>query len=202
MEPVISRGFHRRRPKTDKEQRIPPGQYLTPDFPVLSYGPTPHTPLDEWTFEITGLVAKPISLGWEEFMALPQETFTVDIHCVTKWTKLDTTWTGVSFDTLLERVEPGSNWISAFADGGYTANLPLAEVTGGRAWVAHTYDGMPLEAAHGGPARMVVPAHYFWKSTKWVRGVEFTEADRPGFWERGGYNNNGDPWREQRYEGD
>jgi DMSO/TMAO reductase YedYZ molybdopterin-dependent catalytic subunit len=135
-------------------------------------------------------------------MALPQETVTVDIHCVTKWSKLDTTWIGVSLDTILDGVGPETQWVTVFAEGGYTTNLKLSDLTGGKAWVAHTYEGAPLAAEHGGPARMVVPAHYFWKSAKWVRGLAITEHDEPGFWERGGYNNVGDPWLERRYAGD
>ena len=202
MKPVISRGFHRRRPETPEEKRIPPGQYLTLDYPVLSFGPTPHTALDQWSFEIRGEVDAPVSWSWGEFMALPQETFTADIHCVTKWSKLDTRWTGVRLDVLLRRVTPRSQCVTVFGDGGYTTNLPLDALTEGAAWVVHTYENEPLEPVHGGPARMVLPARYFWKSAKWVRGLEFTTEDQPGFWERGGYNNNGDPWREQRYQGD
>ncbi len=202
MKPVISRGFHRRHASTDAEDRIPPGQYLTLDYPVLTFGPTPHTPLNEWTFEVRGLVENPTVWTWEELNALPQETFTADIHCVTKWSKLDTTWTGVTLDTLLSGVGPQSEWVTVYADGDYTTNHRLEDLIDGKAWVVHTYDGKPLDPAHGGPARMVVPRLYFWKSAKWVRGVEFTATDQPGFWERGGYNNHGDPWREQRYQGD
>ncbi len=199
----ISRGFHGRRHETVAETgRVPPGQYVTTDFPVLSAGPTPHTALDSWTFSIkqAGDTAK--SWTWPEIRSLPAEDVTVDIHCVTKWSKLDTRWQAVSIDTLLAQVEHNARYVLAFSDGGYTTNLPLADVTGGQAWLAFGYDGGPLQAEHGGPARLLVPHLYFWKSAKWVRGLELLEDDAPGFWERYGYNNYGDPWREQRYAGD
>jgi DMSO/TMAO reductase YedYZ molybdopterin-dependent catalytic subunit len=199
--PPISRGFRGRRPQGDAA-RLPPGQYLTRDFPVLSAGPTPHTPLDEWSLLISGAVDQPVSWTWDELLALPAETPTVDIHCVTKWSKLDTTWKGVSVDTLLAAVDTTAGYVSAWSDGGYTTNLPLADVTGGRAWIAYEFDGRPLEPEHGGPARLLVPHLYFWKSAKWVRGLELLDHDEPGFWETYGYHNYGDPWREQRYEGD
>jgi DMSO/TMAO reductase YedYZ molybdopterin-dependent catalytic subunit len=197
----ISRGFHPRRPEVDPG-RVPPGQYVVNDFPVLSAGPTPHTPLDEWTFLISGAVGQPVSWTWEELLLLPSETPTVDIHCVTKWSKFDTRWKGVSIDTLLAGVETEAEYVSAWCDGGYTTNLPLEDVTGGRAWIAYEFNGQPLEPEHGGPARLLVPHLYFWKSAKWVRGLELLEDDEPGFWEHYGYHNYGDPWREQRYEGD
>jgi DMSO/TMAO reductase YedYZ molybdopterin-dependent catalytic subunit len=198
----VSRGFKGRHRSDIDPVRVPPGQYVTDDFPVLSAGPTPHTPLEQWTFEIRGAVDEPVSWTWEEFQALPNETFTVDIHCVTKWSKLDTTWTGVSVDTLLDGVATAAEYVLAFSDGGYTTNLPFEELIGGKAWVAYAYDGEPLDPEHGGPARLVVPSLYFWKSAKWVRGLELLEKDQPGFWESYGYNNYGDPWLEQRYAGD
>jgi DMSO/TMAO reductase YedYZ molybdopterin-dependent catalytic subunit len=197
----ISRGFLGRRPQADAT-RVPPGQYLTRDFPVLSAGPTPHTPLEEWTFGITGAVDQPVSWTWDELLALAAETPTVDIHCVTKWSKLDTTWKGVSVDTLLDAVRTDASYVSAFSDGGYTANLPIEDVTGGRAWLAYEFGGQPLAPEHGGPARLLVPHLYFWKSAKWVRGLQLLDHDEPGFWEIRGYHNYGDPWKEQRYEGD
>jgi DMSO/TMAO reductase YedYZ molybdopterin-dependent catalytic subunit len=181
---------------------VPPGQYVTSDFPVLSAGPTPHTPLDSWTFLITGAVDQPVSWTWEELLALPAETPTVDIHCVTKWSKLDTTWKGVSVDTLLADVDTDAKYLTAWCDGGYTTNLPLADVTGGQAWIAYEFGGEPLEPQHGGPARLLVPHLYFWKSAKWARGFELLDHDEPGFWEMYGYHNYGDPWKEQRYQGD
>src|SRR5579862_4643090 len=197
----ISRGFHGRRQPVDP-QRLPPGQYVTHDFPVLAAGPTPHLRLEDWTFELRGLLGEPRRWTWEEFQELPSETVTVDIHCVTKWSKFDTVWRGVSIDTLLDGVETEARYATAFSEGGYTTNLPLADVTGGRAWVAYAYDDRPLEPEHGGPARLLVPHLYFWKSAKWVRGLELTRDDAPGFWERYGYHDRGDPWLEQRYQGD
>jgi len=199
----ISRGFHGRHRDDDADPgRVPPGQYVTTDFPVLSAGPTPHTPLENWTFSIKqgGQTAK--SWSWQEIRDLPSQEVTADIHCVTKWSKLDTRWQAVSLDTLLAQVEREARYVLAFCDGGYTTNLPLADVTGGRAWLAYGYDGAPLQPEHGGPARLLVPHLYFWKSAKWVRGLELLVHDEPGFWERYGYNNYGDPWREQRYAGD
>ena len=194
----ISRGFRGKR-RDAPADRVPPGQYVTPDFPVLSAGPTPHRPLEEWDFTIVG-EAK--SWSWEEFHELPFEDVPCDIHCVTKWSKLDTTWEGVSVDTLLEGVETSAEYVVAFCDGGYTTNLPLEDLTDGKAWVAYTYDGEPLDPEHGGPARLLVPHLYFWKSAKWVRGLRLTATDEPGFWESNGYHLYGDPWREQRYWGD
>jgi DMSO/TMAO reductase YedYZ molybdopterin-dependent catalytic subunit len=198
----ISRGFRgRRRPDVDPA-RIPPGQYVVNDFPVLSAGPTPRTSLEQWSFQIGGAVAEPVSWTWEQLQAMPAETFTVDIHCVTKWSKLDTGWTGVSVDALLERVQTEADYLTAWCDGGYTTNLAVEDVTGGQAWVVYQFDGQPLEPEHGGPARLLVPHLYFWKSAKWVRGLRLTYDDEPGFWEAAGYHNHGDPWKEQRYSGD
>ena len=198
---IVSRGFRGRR-RDDDGGRLPPGQYLVDDFPVLSAGPTPHTPLDQWDFSLVGEVAAAKRWTWEEFRALPSETITKDIHCVTKWSKLDTEWEGVSVDTLLAEVEHEAEYATAFCDGGYTTNLPLEDLTGGKAWIAFAYDGEPLEPEHGGPARLLVPHLYFWKSAKWVRGIRLMEEDEPGFWESLGYHLYGDPWREQRYWGD
>jgi DMSO/TMAO reductase YedYZ molybdopterin-dependent catalytic subunit len=200
--PPISRGFTRRRPPAADPSRIPPGQYVTGDFPVLSAGPTPHTPLDEWSFTIEGVNQERVSWLWQEFAELPSETITTDIHCVTKWSKLDTLWKGVSLDTLLARVASDAQFVTAWSDGGYTSNLALEDVTGGRAWIAYEFDGEPLDPEHGGPARLLVPHLYFWKSAKWVRGLRLTREDEPGFWENYGYHNHGDPWLEQRYQGD
>src|SRR3954454_6512981 len=201
MSPPISRGFRRRRPDVDPS-RLPPGQYVTRDFPVLSAGPTPHTPLDQWSFRIDGAVENARRWSWEELRALPAEEVTHDIHCVTKWSKFDTSWKGVSLDTLLEGVEPSGDYLTAYSDGGYTTNLPLEDVMDGKAWVAYEFGGEPLESEHGGPARLLVPPLYFWKSAKWVRGLNVTDHDEPGFWENYGYHNHGDPWQEQRYQGD
>jgi DMSO/TMAO reductase YedYZ molybdopterin-dependent catalytic subunit len=198
----VSRGFFGRRRTDVDPSRIPPGQYLVDDFPVLSAGPTPYPSLDEWTFSITGLVDEPVSWSWEEFLALASEETRKDIHCVTKWSKFDTVWKGVSVDTLLENVDTSAEFVLAFCDGGYTTNLPLADVTDGQAWVAYQFDGEPLDPVHGGPARLLVPHLYFWKSAKWVRGLELLDHDEPGFWETNGYHNRGDPWKEQRYWSD
>jgi DMSO/TMAO reductase YedYZ molybdopterin-dependent catalytic subunit len=198
--PLISRGFHGRQSEGPSD-RIPPGQHLVDDFPVLSAGPTPHTPLDEWTFTIQG-GAEPASWTWDEFQALPSEEVTTDIHCVTKWSKLDTVWRGISLDTLLGLVEHDAGYLLAYCDGGYTTNLPLEHVTDGKAWIAYDYDGEALEPEHGGPARMLVPHLYFWKSAKWIRGFRLQDDDEPGFWESNGYHILGDPWQEQRYWGD
>jgi len=202
MMAIISRGFRSRRPPVDPS-RVPPGQYVTNDFPVLSAGPTPHTPLDKWTFTIRGTVHKPKSWTWDEFAKLPHQNPTVDIHCVTKWTKLDTMWSGVAIDTLLDGIDISrSTHVTAFCDGGYTTNVPLADLVNGQAWIAVGYDGAPLHPEHGGPARLLVPHLYFWKSAKWVRGLELRDHDVPGFWEENGYHDYGDPWKEQRYQGD
>jgi DMSO/TMAO reductase YedYZ molybdopterin-dependent catalytic subunit len=198
----VSRGFAGRRQPVADASRVPPGQYVTGDFPVLSAGPTPHTPLEEWSFAIGGAIEHPVSWHWQEFRTLPSETITVDIHCVTKWSKLDTSWKGVSVDTLLEGVGGDAQYVTAWCDGGYTTNVALADVTNSRAWVAYEFGGEPLQPEHGGPARLLIPHLYFWKSAKWVRGLRLTHADEPGFWETYGYHNHGDPWLEQRYQGD
>jgi DMSO/TMAO reductase YedYZ molybdopterin-dependent catalytic subunit len=199
----VSRGFRGRRREAAESGRVPPGQYVVDDFPVLSAGPTPHTPLAEWSFAVvssSGDVAR--RWTWEEFRALPSESVTTDIHCVTKWSKLDTVWEGVPVETLLDEVEHDAAYVSAFCDGGYTTNLPLEDVLDGKAWVAFAYGGESLEPEHGGPARLLVPHLYFWKSAKWVRGLRLLDEDEPGFWEALGYHMYGDPWREQRYWGD
>ena len=199
---VVSRGFEGRR-RQPGSGLIPPGQYVVEDFPVLTAGPTPHVPVERWNFSIvdeTGAVAA--RWTWDELLALPAEETTVDIHCVTKWSKLGTRWRGVSVDTLLEDVETSAEYVVAFCDGGYTTNLPLTEVLDGKAWVAFEFDGAELEPEHGGPARLLVPHLYFWKSAKWVRGLRLLDEDEPGFWESVGYHNFGDPWRQQRYWGD
>ena len=199
---LISRGFRGRRRDAATAGRIPPGQYLERGFPVLSAGPTPHTPLADWSFGIEGEVEQPRRWSWEEFRALPHEAITGDIHCVTKWSKLDTHWSGVPVEALLDLVEYDAAHVIAFCDGGYTTNLPLEDVLGGKAWLVDSYEGAPLAPEHGGPARLLVPHLYFWKSAKWVRGLRLVDEDQPGFWESLGYHNYGDPWQEQRYRGD
>jgi DMSO/TMAO reductase YedYZ molybdopterin-dependent catalytic subunit len=198
----FSRGFHARPGPDADPSRVPPGQYVTGGFPVLSAGPTPRTPLSDWTLTVRGALDVPVSWTWDELRALPSETVTVDIHCVTKWSKLDTSWTGISLDTLLDGIDTAADHLLVFSDGGYTTNLPLEDLMGGKAWIAHTYEDEPLAPEHGGPARLLVPHLYFWKSAKWVRGLELRDDDEPGFWEQHGYHNYGDPWREQRYAGD
>jgi DMSO/TMAO reductase YedYZ molybdopterin-dependent catalytic subunit len=200
--PIISRGFRGRRQRPEVAGRIPPGQHLVGDFPVLSAGPTPAVGLDRWELAVDGAVARPRRWTWAEFRGLEREPVTADIHCVTTWSKLDTTWEGVSLDLLLGELEPAGTHLVAECHGDYTTNLPIAEVTGGRAWVVDTYDGAPLAAEHGGPARLLVPHLYLWKSAKWVRRLHVVTADQPGFWESLGYHNHGDPWREERYWGD
>jgi DMSO/TMAO reductase YedYZ molybdopterin-dependent catalytic subunit len=195
---VISRGFRRRRADNPE---LPPGQYLTTDFPVLSAGPTPRIATDEWSFTLTTEAGESRSWTWEEFTALHTERPTVDIHCVTSWSKLGTTWRGVSLDVLLADVATSAPYAMAHSYGGYTTNLPVADLTGGKAWVVHEFDGQPLHPAHGGPARLLVPHLYFWKSAKWLRGLQLLDRDQPGFWEALGYHMYGDPWKEQRYHG-
>lgn len=202
MRAFFSRGFLGRRRSPEDAARLPPGQYRTDGFPVLSAGPAPSTPRERWDFSVTGAVVVPKRWTWDELQALPREPVSADIHCVTKWSKFDTTWSGFSLDVLLEGAGPTGSYVIAFCDGGYTTNLPLADVTAGKAWVVDTYDGAPLPLAHGGPLRLLVPHLYFWKSAKWVRGLRVVTEDQSGFWESLGYHNHGDPWKEQRYQGD
>ncbi len=197
---IVSPGFHGRRRSSGPE--LPPGQYLTEDFPVLSAGPTPRISPERWEFVITTESGRAYRWSWKELMGLPSQTPTVDLHCVTKWSKLGTAWRGVSLDVLLEEVETAADFAIAQSYGGYTTNLPLQDLLDGQAWIAYEYDGEPLAPEHGGPARLLVPHLYLWKSAKWVRGLRLTDEDEPGFWESAGYHDYGDPWREQRYQGD
>ncbi|HEU0042649.1 MAG TPA: molybdopterin-dependent oxidoreductase [Jiangellaceae bacterium] len=197
---IVSPGFFGRRRESSPE--LPPGQYLTEDFPVLSAGPTPRVPLDEWQFDVTTESGARHSWSWSQFRALPTENVTLDLHCVTRWSKLGTLWEGVSLDVLLADIETEADYALVHAYGGYTTNLPLDDLLDGKAWVAFGYDGADLAAAHGGPARLLVPHLYLWKSAKWVSGITLGLDDEPGFWETAGYHNYGDPWREQRYWGD
>jgi DMSO/TMAO reductase YedYZ molybdopterin-dependent catalytic subunit len=198
---VVSPGFHGR-PRGDHSSRLPPGQYLEEDFPVLSIGPTQRIRLDQWQFEITTETGRGHRWSWPDLMALPSEKPRVDIHCVTQWSKFDTTWRGVSLDVLLADVETEAGFAMVHSYGGYTTNLPLADLRGGKAWIVHQYNGGDLPPEHGGPARLLVPHLYFWKSAKWVNGLRLMKEDSPGFWENVGYHDYGDPWREQRYQGD
>jgi DMSO/TMAO reductase YedYZ molybdopterin-dependent catalytic subunit len=196
---VITRGFTGR---GRRDEKLPPGQYLVEDFPVLSAGPTPRVDTDRWEFVITTESGERHAWNWAQFQALPAQHPTVDLHCVTKWSKLGTEWRGVGLDTLLENVGTAAEYALVSSYGGYTTNLPLEDLTDGQAWIAYEYDGQPLEPEHGGPARLLVPHLYLWKSAKWVRGIQLMLQDEPGFWESAGYHNYGDPWREQRYWGD
>jgi DMSO/TMAO reductase YedYZ molybdopterin-dependent catalytic subunit len=203
-EPPISRGF-RGRGRSEQSARIPPGQHLVSDFPVLSAGPTPRADLATWRFGLEDGVSPIGEWNWQQFNALPQTDITVDIHCVTTWSKLDTRWRGVSIDTLLEAAgfsEPPAPFVLVHSDGGYTTNLPAEDLLDGKAMVATQYGGGALEPQHGGPARLLVPHLYFWKSAKWVRKLQFIDPEQAGFWEQLGYHIYGDPWREQRYAGD
>lgn len=203
MATLFNKGFGRKREASNNE-RIPPGQYETHDFPVLTAGPTPRIPLADWTFALDGLVEAPVKWTWEQFDTLPHQSFKKDIHCVTKWSKLDTNWEGVSIDTLLEHVtlKPDAHFVMAYSYGGYTTNIPLDDLRNSRAFVGLRFEGQPLAAEHGGPARLVVPHLYFWKSAKWVQGLRFLATDKAGFWEENGYSLYGDPWKEQRYRSD
>lgn len=199
---LVTRGFTGRR-DGGWPPRLPPGQYdVGEGFPVLSAGPVPRGELDAWDFAVRGEIDEPLRWTWEDFQRLPHEDFTVDIHCVTAWSKFDTQWSGVSLDTLLGGLVTSAPYLVAYCDGGYTTNLPLDDVLGGKAWIADGYAGRPLEAEHGGPARLLIPHLYFWKSAKWIRGLRLTLVDEPGFWETYGYHSYGDPWKEQRYAGD
>jgi DMSO/TMAO reductase YedYZ molybdopterin-dependent catalytic subunit len=193
----VSRGFKgRRRPApAGQATRLPPGQYAEPGFPVLTAGPTPRVDLASWRLRVEGLVATPREWTWEEVHDLPPASFEGDIHCVTRWSKLGTSFAGVSVDTLLDAVQPRpeASHVVAFCHGGYTTNLPLDDLRGGKAWVV---------CEHGGPARLLVPHLYLWKSAKWLAGLRLLDHDAPGFWESLGYHNRGDPWREERYWGD
>ncbi len=196
---VVSRGFAG---KGRSDPKLPPGQYLVEDFPVLSAGPTPRIDLDHWELGVTTETGQRHRWSWPELLALPSETFTVDLHCVTRWSKLGTTWQGVSIDTLLSDVDTAADYAFVRSYGGYTTNLPLEDLVDGQAWIAYRYDGEDLEPEHGGPARLLVPHLYLWKSAKWVSSINLSLQDQPGFWETAGYHNYGDPWREQRYWGD
>jgi DMSO/TMAO reductase YedYZ molybdopterin-dependent catalytic subunit len=196
---VVSRGFTGRR---RDDPKLPPGQYLEHGFPVLQAGPTPPVVTATWKFTVTTEAGDATRWDWKQFTALPAEDITTDIHCVTQWSKLGTRWRGVSLDTLLDGIETSAAYVMARSYGGYTTNLPLPDLRDGKAWIAYEYDGQPLRPEHGGPARLLVPHLYFWKSAKWVTGLDLMTHDKRGFWEALGYHDYGDPWREQRYQGD
>jgi DMSO/TMAO reductase YedYZ molybdopterin-dependent catalytic subunit len=197
---IVSRGFKGRPRRSDS--KLPPGQYLTEDFPVLAAGPTPKVARERWEFVISTETGTRHRWSWRDLLALPAERPTVDLHCVTKWSKFDTRWQGVSLSTLLADVETAAEFALVHAYGGYTTNLPLRDLLDGQAWIVYLFDGKDLTPEHGGPARLLVPHLYLWKSAKWVRGIELRVTDKQGFWESVGYHDYGDPWREQRYQGD
>ena len=197
---IVTEGFFGRR--RDDDARLPPGQYLTTDFPVLSAGPTPHVTQAEWAFRIRSETGVTSEWTWDEMHRFPINEVTVDIHCVTRWSQLDTVWRGVSLDHVLADVDSAADFALIHCYGGYTTNVPLDDLLNNQAWIAFEFDGAELAAEHGGPARLLVPHLYFWKSAKWVRGIDLLLQDEPGFWEQLGYHDYGDPWREQRYQGD
>ena len=194
---VFSRGFSGRRRESSDE--LPPGQYLTTDFPVLSAGPTPRVATDTWKFGVINESGGETSWSWDEFQALGPEDIHTDIHCVTRWSKLGTTWRGISLDKVFAKIDTSYEYVMAHSYGGYTTNVPLTDLLDGKAWIATEFEGEPLDPEHGGPARLLVPHLYFWKSAKWVRGLTMMPTDEPGFWEERGYNIYGDPWKEERY---
>jgi DMSO/TMAO reductase YedYZ molybdopterin-dependent catalytic subunit len=198
----VSRGFGgRRKVPEELADRVPPGQYIETGFPVLTAGPTPNIDPEggEWGFRVDGMVSAEQEWDWKEFNELEFEDIPCDIHCVTKWSKLGTSFRGVSVDTLLEAAQPLEPYVMAYSYGGYTTNIAVQDLTGRRAWVVTEHEGKPLPAVHGGPARLLVPHLYFWKSAKWVAGLRVMDHDEPGFWEANGYHNRGDPWKEERY---
>ena len=194
---VISRGFTGR--SRDHDPELPPGQFRTQDFPVLSTGPTPIVDIARWQFSIRTDDETLHCWNWDEIHCLPMEDVVTDIHCVTRWSKFGTRWRGVSLDTLFAGVDTADKFVMAHSYGGYTTNLPMADVLGSKAWIAFEFEGEPLDAEHGGPARLLIPHLYFWKSAKWIHGITTMASEQPGFWEQNGYNLYGDPWREQRY---
>ena len=201
---AITRGFFGRRLSEEEQKRLPPGQYLERGFPVLSAGPTPRITHEQWRFTLK-IGPKPVKTwNWDEFNALPRTKMHRDIHCVTKWSKFDTNWAGVTVDDILADagVTPPTDYVLAHSFDGYTTNVPLKDLQGEQGMVAISYEDAPIAPDHGGPARLFVPHLYFWKSAKWVNGLQFTERDEPGFWELRGYHIYGDPWREQRFTGD
>ena len=197
---ITSRGFSGRRGVADVQ--LPPGQYVTTDFPVLSAGPTPHVPLQQWEFTLANGSEVLRRWDWKSFRELPSQNITVDLHCVTHWSKLGTHWQGVSLDTILKDTNVDAEYALAHSYGGYTTNLPVEDLINNQAWIAFRFEDEDLAPEHGGPARLLVPHLYLWKSAKWVRGITLMHDDEPGFWEGLGYHNYGDPWREQRYSGD
>ncbi|MCH7745051.1 MAG: sulfite oxidase-like oxidoreductase [Chloroflexi bacterium] len=185
-----------------KGLEVPPGQFLTEKFPVLTFGSAPKVDLETWQFKISGLVEKEISLTWGEFMSLEKVTLDAEFHCVTQWSRLQNTWEGVSFNEVMKllKLKPEAKYIMAHCYGGYSTNLALDVVTDDDVLFAYKHDGKLLSRDHGGPLRLVVPKRYAWKSAKWVNGLEFMAEDEPGFWEVRGYHMRGDPWKEERFQ--
>ncbi len=203
MSDFLSRGFTgRRRVPPELVERVPPGQYVERDFPVLTAGPTPRVEPEEWSLRIDGMVAEAQEWSWAALRELPFEEIPCDIHCVTKWSKLGTSFGGVSLDVLLEAAEPLGDYAMAYCYGGYTTNVAVEDLLDGKAWIAIEHEGEPLGREHGGPARLLIPHLYLWKSAKWIQGLRIMDHDEPGFWEANGYHNRGDPWKEERYWND
>jgi DMSO/TMAO reductase YedYZ molybdopterin-dependent catalytic subunit len=200
MPGIVSPGFFGR--PREAGPKLPPGQYLVRDFPVLSAGPTPRINLETWEFRVVTETGEQRTWDWAAFRALPAVDVTVDLHCVTKWSKLGTAWRGVSIDTVIEGIETNAEYALVSSYGGYTTNLPLHDLLGGKAWLAFAYDGSDLTPEHGGPVRLLVPHLYLWKSAKWARGLDLRTTEQRGFWEQLGYHDYGDPWLEQRYSED
>ena len=201
---MVTRKFIGRRPTAATADRLPPGQFKTDGFPVLSKGPTPRIDMAAWRFTLSNGPRPVKSWSWDEFMALPRTAWQGDIHCVTTWSKFDTRWEGVTIDDLLADagLAAPTPWLLALSLDDYDTNVPVADLLSGRAMVATHYEGEPLAPEHGGPARLLVPHLYFWKSAKWIKGLKFTARDEAGFWELRGYHMYGDPWRQQRYSSD
>ena len=197
----LKRTQPRRQPDEDPEGRIPPGQYLTKKFPVLTKGPTPTLDLDRWRLRLFGNVTEEVVFSWEEFSELPRVTITTDFHCVTRWSLLDCTWEGVHIRDVVARVEvlSSTRYVMVHGYGQYTTNLPVADLIDEDVLFAHSWNGEPLSKNHGGPIRLVVPKLYAWKSTKWVNGLEFLTHNQRGYWEQAGYHDRGDPWKEERF---
>jgi DMSO/TMAO reductase YedYZ molybdopterin-dependent catalytic subunit len=198
---MLERLFGNREQDPAMADRIPPGQYRTEKFPVLHYGSVPNTDLAKWDFKVFGQVDAPFTLTWEQFKTLPRKTVQTDIHCVTRWSKLDTVWEGVAIQEILRlaQVRPAATHVLAHSEQGYTANVPLSVLDDDDVLLTDTFDGQPLEKEHGWPLRLFIPKRYFWKSAKWIRGLEFLDHDQLGFWERYGYHNDADPWQEERF---
>lgn len=194
-------GRRREEERIKNEGRLPPGQSLTQKFPVLHYGPIPQFDPVTWDFRVFGEVENEMRWTWDEFLKLPTVTQTTDIHCVTRWSKFDTVWEGVKFNDFVKLfgVKPSAKFVIAHSDYGYTTNVPLDVMMDDNVLLAYKFDGKPLDLEHGYPLRSLVPSRYFWKSAKWLRGLEFSEVDKPGFWEQAGYHNEGDPFKEERY---